>query len=100
MQFLGELWKMSENLDVKLGTSDRRRNYLVPETNYHITKKFYKEFVSKRTKKNTDTHNKPVYLVLSILEINKIEMNKFWYDYIKPKYGQKSKITVHGYRQL
>ena len=42
--------------DVKLGTSDRRRNYLVPETNYHITKKFYWEFVSKRTKKNTDTH--------------------------------------------
>ena len=44
--------------------------------------------------------NKPVYLVLSILEINKIEMNKFWYDYIKQKYGQKSKITVYGYRQL
>ena len=32
--------------DVKLGTSDTRRNYLVPETNYHITKKFYREFVS------------------------------------------------------
>ena len=30
--------------------------------------------------------NKLVYLRLSILEINKILMYKFWYDYIKPNY--------------
>ena len=29
--------------------------------------------------------NKPVYLVLSILELNKILMYEFWYDYVKPK---------------
>ena len=56
--------------------------------------------LAKELKRTQILMNKPVYLVLSILEINKIEMNKFWYDYIKPKYGQKSKITVHGYRQL
>ena len=31
--------------------------------------------------------NKPVYLVLSILEISKILMYEFWYNYMKPKYG-------------
>ena len=29
--------------------------------------------------------NKPIYLGLSILEISKILMYKFWYDYMKPK---------------
>ena len=30
--------------------------------------------------------NKPIYLGLSILEISKILMYEFWYDYMKPKY--------------
>ena len=30
--------------------------------------------------------NKPVYLGLSILELRKIVMCDFWYDYVKPKY--------------
>ena len=42
--------------------------------------------------------NKPVYLRLSILELSKILMYEFWYDYVKPKYGKKSKIVLYGYR--
>ena len=30
--------------------------------------------------------NKPIYLGLSILDISKILMYEFWYDYMKPKY--------------
>ena len=33
-----------------------------------------------------------VYLGLSILEISKIVMYEFWYDYIKPKYNEKAKL--------
>ena len=36
--------------------------------------------------------NKPVYLGLSILEISKIVMYEFSYDYIKPKYDKKAKL--------
>ena len=36
--------------------------------------------------------NKPVYLCLSILKISKIVMCHFWYDYVKPKYGEKAKL--------
>ena len=36
--------------------------------------------------------NKPVYLGLSILGLSKILMYEFWYDYIKPKYGEKTKL--------
>ena len=35
--------------------------------------------------------NKPAYLGLYILDISKILIYKFWYDYIKRKYGDKAK---------
>ena len=41
--------------------------------------------------------NKPMYLGLSILELSKILMYEFWYDYVKPKYGENAKhcFIVH-----
>ena len=36
--------------------------------------------------------NKPVYLGTSILDISKTLMYKLWYDYIKPKYEDSSKL--------
>ena len=36
--------------------------------------------------------NKPIYLGLSILDINKMLMYKFWYDYMKPKYGNRVEL--------
>ena len=36
--------------------------------------------------------NKPTYLGLSILEISKILMYEFWYDYMKPKYNDNVKL--------
>ena len=36
--------------------------------------------------------NKPVYLGLAILEISKTLMYEFWYDYMKPKYGDNVKL--------
>ena len=36
--------------------------------------------------------NKTVYLVLSILDLSKTVMHEFWYDYVKPKYGENTKL--------
>ena len=36
--------------------------------------------------------NKPVYLAISMLDISKTLMYEFWYDYIKPKYGDRAKL--------
>ena len=35
---------------------------------------------------------KPIYLDMSILNISKTLMYKFWYDYLKPKYEDKAKL--------
>ena len=40
--------------------------------------------------------NKPIYLGLSILDISKILMYKFWYDYMEPKYGNDVKLCYMG----
>ena len=36
--------------------------------------------------------NKPIYLGLSILDISKITMCEFWYDYVKIKYEDKARL--------
>ena len=43
-------------------------------------------------KKTKVKMNKPIYLGLSILEISKILMYEFWYDYMKPKYNNNVKL--------
>ena len=37
--------------------------------------------------------DKPVYLGLSRLQLSKILMYKFWYNYVKPKYDEKAKLS-------
>ena len=43
-------------------------------------------------KKTKVIMNRHVYLAMSILDISKILIYEFWYDYIKPKYGDKEKL--------
>ena len=39
-------------------------------------------------KKNWIFFNKPVYLGLAILELSRILIYEFWYDYVKPEFGE------------
>ena len=36
--------------------------------------------------------NKLVHLGLSILDLSKTAMYEFWYDHVKPKYGENAKL--------
>ena len=43
-------------------------------------------------KKTEVKMNKPLYLGQAILDISNTFMYKFWYEYIKPKYGDKVRL--------
>ena len=81
-----------KNRDITLVTTERRRNCLVFEPNYHTTNFLTENLLAIEMKNTQIVMNKPVYLRLSIPELSKILMYKFWYDYVKPTYGEKSKL--------
>ena len=88
--------KTMENIrkheDIKLVTTDKKRIKLVLEPNYHAINLISEDLSIIETKKTKLKMNKPIYLGLSILEISKILMQEFWYDYMKPKYGNDVKL--------
>ena len=65
--------KTMENLrkhrDIKLIITERRRNYLVSESNYHTAKFFTVDLLAIEMKKTQILTNKRVYLRLSILDL-------------------------------
>ena len=44
-------------------------------------------------KKTEIPMNKRLYFGHSISQLSKILMYEFWYDYVKPKYGLKAKLS-------
>ena len=78
--------------DIKLVITDKKRSKLVSELNFH-TMNYISEDLSVIEMKITKVKmNKPIYLGLPILEISNLLMYEFWYDYMKPKYGDNVKV--------
>ena len=84
--------KVRNHRDIKLVTSDKRRKRLVSETNYHSHKKFSEHLMAIEMKLTRVKMIKPIYLGMSILDISKMIVHEFWYDYIKQKYGERAKL--------
>ena len=88
--------KTMENIrkhrELKLVTTDKKRSKLVSEPNYYTINLISEDLSIIEMKKTKVKINKPIYLGLSILEISKILMYEFWYDYMKPKYGDDVKL--------
>ena len=81
-----------KNRDIKLVTTDRKRSKFVSEPNYRTINLISEDLSIIEMKKIKVKMNKPIYLGLSILEISKILMYEFWYDYMKPKYNNDVKL--------
>ena len=78
--------------NIKLVTTEKRKNYLVSEPNYHTTKLFTENVLAIEMSKTQILMNKLVYLGLSILVLSKTVMDEFWYNYVKPKHGENAKL--------
>ena len=88
--------KTMENIrkhrDIKLVTTDRKRSKFVSEPNYHTINLISEDLSIIEMKKTKVKMNKLIYLGLSILEISKILMYEFWYNYMKPKYNDNVRL--------
>ena len=78
--------------DIKLVTTDKRRNQLVSEPNYHAIKRFSENLAAIEMRKTKVKMNKPIYLGMAISDISKILMYEFSNGYLKPKYGDRIKL--------
>ena len=65
---------MRKHRVTKLVATDRRRNQLVSEPNYYMSKQFSE------------------YLGMLILSISKTLIYEFWFGYIRLKYGDRAKL--------
>jgi len=90
--------KTMENIrnrvDVKLRTSEKSAEKLVPKPNYERTTIFSEDLIAVHMKKTELAFNKPVYLGMSILDISKTRMCDFHYNYMKVKYGDDCKLLM------
>ena len=78
--------------DIKLVTTDYEINKLASEPNYHSTKCISKHLLAMKMKKTEVKKNKPIYLGQVVLDLSKTLMFEFWYDYLKPMYGDKIRL--------
>ena len=78
--------------DIKLVITEKKRSNLVSEPNYYTMNYISEDLSIIEMKRTKVKMNKPIYLGLSILEISKLLMYEFWYDYMKPKYGDNVKL--------
>ena len=78
--------------DIKLVSTNERRNQLASEPNYHTAKYFSENLIAIEMKKAKVKMNKPVYLGMSILDISKTLMYEIWYYCTNPKYGDRAKL--------
>ena len=78
--------------DIKLVTTDKKRSKLVSEPNYHTINLISENLSIIEMRRTKLKMNKPIYLGLSILDISKLLMYEFWYDYVKSKYDDTVKL--------
>ena len=78
--------------DIKLVATDKKRSKLVSEPNCHTINLISEDLSIIEMKKTKIKMNKPICLGLPILEISKILIYEFWYDFMKPKYANNAKL--------
>ena len=90
--FVKTMENVRKHRDIKLVTTDKKRSKSVSEPNYHTINLISENLSIIEMRRTKVKMNKPMYLRLSILEISKLLMYEFWYDYMKPKYDDNVKL--------
>ena len=92
--------KTMENLRNRIGVKfvSNKKDYLkwTSKASYMSDKIFDNDLVAIRKNGVTLTLNKPAYIRMCILELSKVLMYEFHFDYIKNKYGNNSRLLFTG----
>ena len=78
--------------DIRLVMNNKKRSILASELNYHSTKHISENLLIMEMKLREVYMNKSIYLGQVILDNSKMLMCEFWYDYLRPKYGDQIKL--------
>ena len=81
-----------KRINVELVTSPKRMRKISAKPNFQSFKIFNEDLVAVNMKKTNLVFNKPTYVGFSILDISKIFMYRFHYDYIKATYGERASL--------
>ena len=82
-----------KHINVKLVTSTQKSRKFLSDPSFERYKEFPEtELLAIHCKKTRIVHNKPIYLCMTILELSKLWMYKFFYEYLKPKYGDRIEL--------
>ena len=84
--------KIRKHKDIKLVTNEKAYLRNVMKPNFKSGVLFGQNLMGCEMGKIKVVMNKPVYLGQAILDLSKIVMYKFHYDYMKPKYGNNLKL--------
>ena len=87
-----EMENFRNQKDIKLITSEEKYKRQVMKPNFKGGIKFSDHLMAAEMRKTNIKMRKPVYLGQAILDLSKMVMYMFHYDYMLPKYGEKVKL--------
>ena len=79
-----------KNKNIKPVTTVKTKKLFSIRTKFSYCKVLRRNLLAIEMKKSQVLINKSVFLGLSILDVSNTVMYEFWYDYLKPKYGENS----------
>ena len=83
---------LSNRINVKLVSKKKYCSKWTSKPSYMTQNMFNNNFMAIHKNKATLTRNKPAYVRICILDLSKVLMHEFHYDYIKNKYGNSSRL--------
>lgn len=83
---------MRNRVDIKLYTDEKLVEKQVAKPQFMLSKIYSENLVAIKSVQKLVKLNKPIYVGLSVLDLSKLHMYQFHYDFIKPKYQDKAKL--------
>ncbi|XP_046547498.1 uncharacterized protein LOC124257474 [Haliotis rubra] len=86
------MMNVRKHVSVELVNTAKRLRKLCAKPTFEAFKIFNPDLAAVHLKKDTLFLNQPVYAGFSILDLSKVHMYNFHYNFIKPNYGQKAQL--------